>query len=185
VRLTEFVDAPVLAQSFVRLVPLAAEDEADLPSAFVGAIKIVPAEWPAAGEVIVRLGDDIGVTAVSQLSGEFQRGETLTIDVIWQATGRPGQDYATLVHLGAADQPPLAQGDAHPRGGSYPTRLWQPGEVIQDRYFLTIPEGLPGGCYPVWLGMYEVVGFSRLPLTVGGERQPHDVYPIGEVCLAD
>ena len=187
VRLDQQIDAPVLARGFARLVPLDVNEADDLEQGvFVGAVKITPAAWPEAAAVpVAKLGDVIAVTAVSLPTHTIQNGDTLLIDVTWQATGSPGQDYATLIHLALANQPPLAQGDAHPRGGTYPTRIWSAGEVIKDQYTLTIPLDLAKGCYPLWLGMYEVDTFTRLPLTVNNQRQPNDVYQIDDICVGE
>ena len=185
VRLETSIDTPVLARGFARLVPLdTAETNDTEQGSFAGAVKITPNGWPElAAAPIAQLGTNIALTSVSLSQNSAQSGDNLRIDVTWQANGRPEQDYATLIHLAPANQPPLAQGDAHPRAGSYPTRVWAAGETIEDQYTFTIPPGIPDGCYPVWIGMYEVNTFSRLPLTVNDQRQPNDVYQIGEVCL--
>ena len=186
VRLNEQMDAPVLARGFARLVPV--EDEA-LPDAnqgiFAGGIKITPQEWPAVAEQLALLGDAIALTAVSLSTNTAKPGDTILIDITWQAIGNPQQDFATLIHLAEANQPPLAQGDDQPRGGSYPTRIWAAGEVIPDQYRLIVPPDLPLGCYPVWLGMYTVADTQRLPLTVNRERLPDDVYKIDDLCVGE
>jgi 4-amino-4-deoxy-L-arabinose transferase-like glycosyltransferase len=187
VRLVEAIDAPVLARGFARLVPPDSDESANADEGvFSGSVKVIPAEWPEqSADILARLGDVIEVTAVSTSSNTATQGDTIQIDVTWQTTGTPNQDYATLIHLAPPNQPPLAQGDAHPRGGTYPTRIWAAGEVIEDQYQLTIPASIPDGCYPLWLGMYEVETFARLPLTIDAERQPNDVYQIGDICIGD
>lgn len=187
VRLEQSIDTPVLARGFARLVPLDADETEDAEQGiFAGAVKITPAEWPTVDTTpVAKLGDVIGVTAVTIPTNTIQQGNTLLINVTWHATGNPGQDYATLIHLAPANQPPLAQGDAHPRNGTYPTRIWSDGEIIEDQYTLTIPPDLPAGCYPLWLGMYEVDTFVRLPLTINDQRQPNDVYKIDDICVGE
>ncbi|MCP4417702.1 MAG: hypothetical protein GY805_13850 [Chloroflexi bacterium] len=185
IRLQTDLDAPVLARGFARLVTQDADETADVElGIFAGSIKISPAIWPVStAPVLAQLGEDIALTAVTFPTNSVQKGGTLLIDVTWQAKGNPEQDFATLIHLALADQAPLAQGDAHPRSGSYPTRIWVDGEVIEDQYTLIIPSDLPNGCYPLWIGMYQPETFTRLPLTVDGQQQPNDVYQIGEICV--
>ena len=83
--------------------------------------------------------------------------------------------------MAEAGQPPLAQGDRPPLNGHYPTTVWESGEVIDDQYELLLPHDLPPGRYPLWLGMYDSQTITRLPLTVEGERQPHEQFLIGHL----
>jgi hypothetical protein len=73
----------------------------------------------------------------------------------------------------------VAQGDSPPIGGHYPTQLWAAGEVINDSYQLTIPDDLPDGRYPLYLGFYDPESEERPPLTVEGVQQPNNAYFVG------
>ncbi|MEM7333619.1 MAG: glycosyltransferase family 39 protein [Chloroflexota bacterium] len=180
-------DVPVLARGFARVVPLdEPTDETDAEGVFVGGVKLVPALWDvevAPWDVEVTLGDFIELRSVSVSETAVSSGETIVIDLVWLANGTPSQDYATLVHLGSPTESPLTQGDAHPRNGSYPTRIWEAGEQIVDQYQLTIPAEIEAGCYPLLLGMYSPADFQRLPLAVNGEQQQNDVYQASEICV--
>ncbi len=109
-------------------------------------------------------------------------GRRVQVLVRWYVpVGAPPQDYTTLIHLGQPDAPPLSTGDSPPLGGAYPTSVWRNGETIDDLYFLPIPAGLPGGRYPVWIGLYDPATGERLPVMVEGELQPNGVYLAGWV----
>jgi 4-amino-4-deoxy-L-arabinose transferase-like glycosyltransferase len=182
VRLLPDVDAPVLARGFVRLVAVG-EDGSFGEGVFVGGVKVVPQQWPKAGEPLAFIGEDVALTAVSLSTATAQPGQTITIHPTWQVRQNIANDYATLIHLALPNQPPIAQGDNQPRAGSYPTHLWETGEVIHDDYVLTISQNIQPGCYPLWLGMYDPITLQRRPLTIAGQRQPNDVYQIGELCI--
>ena len=77
--------------------------------------------------------------------------------------------------------PLMAQGDGPALNGDYPTSLWAKGEVIEDRYVLTIPDDLPEGNYPIHIGFYEPQSGARLPVRVEGQAQPHDAYFLGRL----
>jgi 4-amino-4-deoxy-L-arabinose transferase-like glycosyltransferase len=49
----------------------------------------------------------------------------------WRATQALDGDYTVFVHY-LQDGERIAQGDARPAGGHYPTPLWQPGDVVVD-----------------------------------------------------
>ncbi len=175
VRLEEEVAAPVLGRLFVRLAD-------ETISAEVGRVKVVPAVWPQPIEPpLAQLGEGVYLSAVSGLPTTAHPGDTIQLTTTWQVTAVPVTAYTTLFHLGSADKPPLATGDQPPLGGQYPTNVWAVGEVIEDSYQLTIPPDLPNGRYPLWLGMYDPITNTRLPLTINNQPQPNQVYLMGWV----
>jgi hypothetical protein len=150
----------------------------------VGSFKLVPAAWPPLpAHLPVTLGDSIALLAVTPRDATARPGDTVPFDVVWGATGAPGRDFTTFLHLGDPTRPPLAQGDAPPH--SYPTRFWEAGETIPDQYRIVLPDDLPPGDYPVWLGMYDSADGTRLPLHVDGVRQPHDGRRVGTLRVLE
>ena len=77
-------------------------------------------------------------------------GEPARLTLYWQATGPLPQDYQVLVHLARPGEPPVAQADSGPLNGLYPTARWQPGEILADVHWLTVPPGTPPGEYGCW-----------------------------------
>jgi hypothetical protein len=52
--------------------------------------------------------------------------------------------------------------DAQPGGGSVPTTVWRPGDLILDEYQLQLPADAPAGEYTIETGLYDP--------TAGGAR---------------
>ena len=185
IRLTNEMDTPVLARTFVRLVE---DDELDAPqeAVHIGNVKISPQRWPELSEtVLASVGNDVQITAVSLTPTTAKPGDLLTIDVTWQVVNPPGIHLTTLVHLAEAGQPPLAVGDNPPRQGSYPTTVWAAGEVIADQYTLLVPPGLENGRYPLWIGLYDSETIVPLPMTVDGVMQQDGRFLVGWVNVSD
>jgi hypothetical protein len=179
VRLANEIETPVLAQLFVRLVD---DVSLDPPSVPISSVKVVPLTWPEPAEtVLAEIGGAVQITAVSNPPAQAGPGDPIEIDVTWQVIAPPQADWTTLLHLAEPNQPPLATGDSPPLNGDYPTRVWAAGEVFSDTYTLTIPNDVPDGRYPLWIGMYHSETIERLPLTINGEPQPNQVYQIGMV----
>lgn len=180
VRVDERAAVPALGRVFARL---AGEN----PGVEVATMKLVPAQWPEPPtDTIARLGNSIELAHVSVQPSPVVTGDTITVLARWYVSGpAPGQDLTTLVHLGQPDAAPLATGDRPPLNGDYPTRVWETGEVIDDSYTLTIPDGLESGRYPVWIGMYDPNTGQRLPLTIDDQPQPNNVYLAGWVEIAE
>jgi hypothetical protein len=83
------------------------------------------------------------------------------LTLFWQANAAPAADVTTFLHLRDAANQNVAQKDAPPAGGRYPTSLWDAGEVSVDD--ITLPlDGVPPGRYTPVIGLYEPVSGGRL-----------------------
>ncbi|MBI3913696.1 MAG: DUF2142 domain-containing protein, partial [Chloroflexi bacterium] len=58
----------------------------------------------------------------------------LPITIYWRSNTRLAEDFSVGIALVDADGKKIGEWDAYPGNGLYPTRLWQPGEVIVDKY---------------------------------------------------
>jgi hypothetical protein len=92
----------------------------------------------------------------------------------WQAWQVPRADYTVFVHLFDPDTDTIvAQSDAMPRGGAYPTSWWTAGEVVSDTVTLPL-EDVPAGTYRLAVGLYDRT-MTRLAATgPDGQRLPAD-----------
>jgi hypothetical protein len=82
----------------------------------------------------------------------------LSVELAWQALGAIDHDYTVFVHLLDASGALMAQRDAMPRQGAYPTSLWQPGEFVLDTYDF---EAAPPG-FRLLVGLYDAETGQRL-----------------------
>ena len=96
-------------------------------------------------------------------------GDVLPVSLRWQARSRFNKRYKVFVHLLSADHRVVAQRDAEPHAGAFPTTDWPPGATIVDNYGLLLPADLPDGEYVIELGMYDPVTGDRLPVMAGGK----------------
>jgi hypothetical protein len=99
-----------------------------------------------------------------------QQNGQLDMTLYWRAEGRMDTDYTVFVHVFDPETGiPVAQDDAMPRHGAYPTSFWWPGETLDDRIIVSL-DGVPKGVYGIAVGVYEPVSGQRLPL-VNNEGQ--------------
>jgi 4-amino-4-deoxy-L-arabinose transferase-like glycosyltransferase len=87
----------------------------------------------------------------------------VTFTFYWRVNAVPAADYTTFVHLRPAAGETVAQRDAPPVGGRYPTSLWDPGEIIIDQLTLPLTDVPPGNYTPV-IGLYDFTTGQRLPI---------------------
>ncbi|MBC8448786.1 MAG: hypothetical protein H8D78_13645 [Chloroflexi bacterium] len=97
-------------------------------------------------------------------------GETLHLTLYWQFLSPMEEDYTVFTHL---LQPPdhiWAQEDAQPQDGQAPTSTWQPGQIIEDHYRLTLPAETPPGVYEIEIGWYLPATGDRLKVGFSGQE---------------
>jgi hypothetical protein len=87
---------------------------------------------------------------------------SLTVTLTWAAQAAPTQDYTVFVHLVDGEGTLLAQDDAPPNAGRYPTSWWLPGDVIRDPHTLPLP-GTPSAGWKLRVGLYDPATDTRLP----------------------
>ena len=85
------------------------------------------------------------------------------VTLYWRCVAPNTADYTVFVHLLDASGAIVAQHDAPPRRGTYPTSIWEVGETITDEYELTIPAGARAP-FTLAIGMYAPLTQQRLPI---------------------
>ena len=91
-------------------------------------------------------------------------GSLLNLSLVWQVETPLEIDFTVFAQLVDADNNIIAQGDAKPQNGFYPTPYWQPGEQIIDTYRLPLSHDTPPGSYDILLGFYEAGNGARLQI---------------------
>ncbi len=177
VRLDDSMGAPVLAWVQARI---AGEETV----ARIGSVKVTPESWPEPkGKSLAQLGQGIELTAIAVSPTTANPGDTIELTVQWLVTTAPQKELTTLVHLGDSGQPPFSTGDSPPLQGEYPTGIWDEGEIINDSYFLEIPDDLEDGRYPILLGMYDPITGGRLPLLINDTPQANEIFLAGWISV--
>jgi hypothetical protein len=103
-------------------------------------------------------------------AGTDQPDSLLTVDLYWRVVRTPPVPWHSFLQLFDEAGHKRAQAPDHRPGGDYlPAPLWRPGDVIRDRFALSLPADLPPGTYTLMAGFYDPVTGARVaaPLTVG------------------
>ncbi len=101
----------------------------------------------------------------------------VTLSLFWQAVAAADFDYTVFLHFVDAEGKIVAQADAQPLNGQYPTSIWSPGETIVDDRMLSVSPGR----YQLFIGLYRWDTGERLPASVNGERAADDRVLLGEI----
>ncbi len=146
-------------------------------------VTVLPVGWAGKGSeslapLDARFGDAISLEGYAWQLGP----EALQVTLRWSADAVPGGDYTVFAHLVEPEDGDrlVAQGDAPPLGGRWPTSLWLPGTLLDDSHTLVLPPDLPAGTYHLLVGLYDPVTGERLPLPDGS-----DALRLTDLDLAD
>jgi hypothetical protein len=117
-----------------------------------------PLEW--------RYGDAIELLAYRLETPTAQEGADVAVSLYWTAHRELPQEYREFVHLTDAAGQVWGQRDGVPGEGLYGTSRWRAGELVAERYALTVAPTAPPGQLSLRVGLYETLatppGWRRL-----------------------
>lgn len=90
-------------------------------------------------------------------------GDTVAVDIRWQALRNPSENYWLLLQL-AGEAGEIAKKDGVPSAGRLTTDWWQTGQTSVSRHELTVPSDLPPGIYALRLGLHPFGLWEWLPV---------------------
>ncbi|MBE7471246.1 MAG: glycosyltransferase family 39 protein [Anaerolineales bacterium] len=91
-----------------------------------------------------------------------RKSKIVNLKLYWRADFPPPADYTVFIHLLDPAGKLAAQFDQPPANGAYPTRLWDPGEIIADEHLL---QDLSPGRYTLQIGLYNPATGKRLAVS--------------------
>jgi hypothetical protein len=148
----------------------------------------------------VRLGDEIRLLGYDLVLADCEVSETgqvsqpatqgsdpadcgLQLVLYWQAHQQISENYTVFVHVVGPDGRIVAQRDAPPDDGAYPTQRWAAGEVVADRIQVPLPGTVPAGPLQVLVGMYRPDTGQRLPVVDAQGRPTDDKVVLKQITL--
>ncbi|MGH2364071.1 MAG: hypothetical protein ACRDHX_05390, partial [Chloroflexota bacterium] len=102
-----------------------------------------------------------------QLTGFSIDAQAVTLT--WRDARPLAADETIFVHALDAGGHLVAQHDAQPAGGDWPTTAWRPGQVVVDRH----PMVIPPGARAIEVGLYQLSSGQRMPLADGASSWVH------------
>jgi hypothetical protein len=120
----------------------------------------------------------------SNVPETMEPGGAIGLELYWQADDPDGRDYTVFVHLMDEAGEVVAQTDAPPRQGRYPTSIWEAGERVIDLKIIVIPPGVTPGDYTILVGLYDPATGVRLPAyTADGSRYANDAVGLTSIRI--
>ncbi|HEU5098034.1 MAG TPA: glycosyltransferase family 39 protein [Roseiflexaceae bacterium] len=131
------------------------------------------------------LGSAIGAPDAPASGGplELKPGGQLALRTFWQVEQQFTADYFIFVHMLNAAGQTVAQRDAPPWQGRFPTSSWRPGTLIVDVNDLPLPADLPPGDYSIVVGMFDPASGAHPPTQVDGQPTTSSETQIGRIRI--
>jgi hypothetical protein len=85
--------------------------------------------------------------------GTLRRGERYRLRLVFRVLDPPLADWQIFVHLDGNGH--RQNGDHEPSGGTYPTSLWQSGDIIVDDSTFALESSSPPGRQRLYLGFFR------------------------------
>jgi hypothetical protein len=130
---------------------------------------------PLERERRVDFGDQLRIVGWSlDAPPDLKPGDSFAFTVVWQAQQALDTDYTAFAHLVDSTGRGWSGDDHAPYDGLYPTSRWGPGEMMRDRFVLSLPAEAPEGLYDLLVGWY--------PSNLAGAGEPGtgQRLPVGE-----
>ncbi|RLF44569.1 MAG: hypothetical protein DRN29_08195 [Thermoplasmata archaeon] len=113
-----------------------------------------------------------------------QWGRDLGIVLQWEALQDLDRHYAAFIHLVDEQGHVWGQGDKWLMNESLiSTAGWRVGEIVLDRYVLSLLKGTPPGQYRLRIGLYDPMGGGRLEIRDGKGVSLGDSYELGTITV--
>ena len=141
-----------------------------LPAAQATPIPL-PVDLAITQPMVLTLGDQVRFLGYDLDSDAVRAGEALSLTLYWEALSTMDTSYTVFTHLLGPSNQVVGQKDNVPLNGTYPTALWEPGQVIADPYRIVVAADTPPGDYPLEVGMYRPDTSKRLPV-IEADGQP-------------
>ena len=142
--------------------------------------RLVPPDSP--GEDLI-LGDVARLASV-QMEGEgIERGGELPVTLWWHALAPLDTSYTVFVHIIDDEGNRAGQADRLPCGGACPTTSWRQGDLVGERFEITVDGAAPRGHYQVIAGMYDLHSGLRLPVLDAAGQPVADYLVLGSVSV--
>jgi hypothetical protein len=116
---------------------------------------------PLEGEA--SLGGVVELVAVQTGEMVVRPREALSLTLYWRALASMDTSYTVFVQAVDKEGVKVGQVDRLPCDGGCLTTTWRPGDLVGERYDLTISADAAPGLYQIIIGMYDLATGERLP----------------------
>lgn len=119
-----------------------------------------------------------------QRDREAAAGDTLDLALTWHALEQMDRPWTVFVHVVDAQGTIVAERNAEPRDGLFPTDAWVRGDWVRDLKQVPLT-GVPAGTYRIEIGVYDPATSQRLGVYDRNDQLFGDRIDVGSVVITE
>ena len=127
------------------------------------------------------MGGGISLLGYRLPQGQYRPGHEFPLQLFWQASRVPRQDYQLRIQLLAADGRIVGETLTTPIRPEFPPTQWQPGQVVQGQANMLIPAAAPDGLNLVRIALVDPQTGRQLSVRPQGALWGQTGLPLDEV----
>ena len=108
-------------------------------------------------------------------------GDALAVALRWRALAPMDVDFKFFLILLGPNGESFALKDGMPLNWLRPTTSWSAGEIVDDRWGMTVSADTPAGAYPLYVGAYDPATGERLAVQTSDGESAGDMLLITEI----
>ena len=116
------------------------------------------------------------------IANEAVAGRQLDVTLTWHALEQMDRPWSTFIHLVDAQEQIIAEQNAQPLGGRFPTNSWVRGDWIRDQQTLSL-SGVAPGTYQLQIGVWDEASGERLGVYDRDDQLFGDRIEIGPIVV--
>jgi len=117
--------------------------------------KSYPATFQPPNPFRLAINDDLVLAGYTLEPKNTPPGENLWVTLYWQALTSVSHDYVILLRLLGREGQEAAYWLGRPVRSGYPSIEWQPGQIVQDPWLLTVPAEAKPGVYRLEIALFD------------------------------
>jgi hypothetical protein len=141
--------------------------------------RLVANENEASQRPVATFDDGVDLLAATAAPTVLTPGRDLSVELQWRVVSASGRDFTVFLQLiDQSNRSRVAGFDSIPYESSFPPRLWQAGEIVDEHRSLLVPTDLAPGRYSLVLGSYYHEGDLVRPIGVVPAGQPPNTFEL-------
>lgn len=120
----------------------------------------------------VQMGDRLALLAAELIATTYAPGDAIDLTLRWTTQLPSRISYVVVLDLIDEQGRSVAEIEALPMRGLYPTTQWQAGENVVDRYRVIVPATAAPGVYQLTAAIYDGNTAYLQPTSLGTRRVP-------------
>ncbi|MFW6082711.1 MAG: glycosyltransferase family 39 protein, partial [Chloroflexota bacterium] len=119
-------------------------------------------------DVNVSFAGNIRLKGFSLVDDTFSPGQIIPVTLFWEAVEPVEHSYKVTVQMLDREGELVSQIDTVPGDGLKPTTSWQPGQTVDDRYGVRVPQGTARDRHSLLVAVYRQSDGERLAVERSG-----------------